>query len=106
VLVALGSPAITAMGWRFLLVPLGLNLALLVIAALAFNRLTGHPYPHRPRHVPMPPALAGRYTSADLDAVLEEWDEVLSIDLDDIDALLRAVETRVLARTREDWVSP
>ena len=106
VLTALASPAITALGWRFLLAPLGLNLVLLVLGAVVFNRLTGHPYPHHARAIPVPTSWAGRYSSDDLDAVLEEWDEVLSVDRDDLDALFRAVEGRVLARQADDWVSP
>lgn len=105
-LTALPGPAIAALGWHFLLVPLALNLALLVLGAIAFNRLTGHPYPHHARSVPIPPGWAGRYTSEDLDAVLEEWDEVLSVDRDDLDALFRALEGRVLAKDVETWVSP
>lgn len=106
VLTVLASPAISAMGWRFLALPLGLNLVLLVGAAICYNRLTGHPYPHHARQVPVPPAWAGRYSSADLDAVLEDWDEVLSVDRDDLDALFRAVESRVLAKSNDDWVTP
>lgn len=104
-LTALASPALDAQGWQFLLVPLGLNLAVLVLSAIAFNRLTGHPYPHHARQVPVPPAWVGRYAPGDLDAVLEEWDEVLSVERDDLDALFRALEGRILAR-ESDWVSP
>lgn len=106
VLTALASPAVAALGWQFLLTPLALNLALLTLGAVLYNRLTGHPYPHHARHVPAPPVLAGRYSSEDLDAVLEEWDEVLSVDRDDLDALFRALEGRVLVKGQTDWVSP
>jgi CBS domain-containing membrane protein len=97
-LTALASPAVAALGWGFLAVPLGLNLAVLTLAALVYNRLTGHPYPHHAPAIPVPPTWSGRYSPEDLDAVLEEWDEVLSVDRDDLDALFRALETRVLAR--------
>ena len=98
VLTALATPAIAALGWQFLIVPLGLNLAVLILLALAYNRLTGHAYPHRAPQVAVPPMLSGRYTDADLDAVLEDWDEVLSVDRGELDALFRALETRVLAK--------
>ncbi|MEY4952691.1 MAG: hypothetical protein RL299_1115 [Pseudomonadota bacterium] len=98
VLTALASPAIAALGWQFLLTPLALNLALLTLGAVLFNRLTGHPYPHRARPIPVPPVLTERYAAEDLDAVLEEWDEVLSVDRDDLDALFRALENRVLTK--------
>jgi CBS domain-containing membrane protein len=35
----------------------------------------------------------------DLDAVLEDWDEVLDVSREDLDALFRAVEARVRTRT-------
>jgi CBS domain-containing membrane protein len=40
------------------------------------------------------------YDRADLDAVLAEWDEVLDVDRDDLDALFQAVERRGLSRIR------
>lgn len=94
-LLALATPAVAAQGWHFLILPLGLNVVLLTLLAVIYNRLTGHAYPHRAPQVAMPPALTGRYTLDDLDAVLEDWDEVLSIHRDDLDALFRAVESRV-----------
>lgn len=98
VLLALATPAVAAQGWHFLIMPVGLNLLLLTLLAVIYNRLTGHAYPHHAPQVAMPPALAGRYTLDDLDAVLEDWDEVLSINRDELDALFRAVENRVSAR--------
>ena len=98
VLLALASPAITAQGWHFLILPLGLNVVLLTVLAVIYNRLTGHAYPHHAPQIAMPPVLAGHYSLDDLDAVLEDWDEVLSIDRDELDALFRAVESRVAAR--------
>ncbi len=99
VLLALATPAVAAQGWHFLIMPLGLNVVLLTLLALVYNRLTGHAYPHRPPKAVMLPALAGSYTLDDLDTVLEGWDEVLSIDRDELDALFRAVESRVAARS-------
>lgn len=37
------------MGWQFALLPVGLNSALMVGAALVFNKLTGRRYPHAQR---------------------------------------------------------
>lgn len=98
VLLALASPAIAAQGWYFLIMPLGVNIALLTVLAVVYNRLTGHSYPHRAPEVAMTPGLTGRYTLDDLDAVLEDWDDVLSIDRDELDAVFRAIENRVAAR--------
>lgn len=85
-----------AMGSAAVLPPLALNLGGLLVAGWLWNNATGHRYPHRPAKVSQPgPA---RYSPADLDAVLEQWDEVLDVSRDDLDALFRAVEARVLSR--------
>lgn len=70
------------------------NVAGIVVAGWLWNNLTGHRWPHHVRPVAPPPA----YTMDDLDAVLEDWDEVLDVSREDLDALFRAVEARVIAR--------
>lgn len=97
---ALGGPMVAAHGWAGLLVPLGINVAMLIFAGWFYNNLTGHAWPHRqPSPAPLTPqGWAGSYESADLDAVLEDWDEILDVSRDDIDALFRAVERRVQNR--------
>lgn len=100
---ALGGPAVAAHGWAGLLLPLALNLLALVAAAWVYNNLTGHRWPHHPRAAaPEAPARwAGSYASEDLDAVLEEWDEVLDVSREDLEALFRALERKVERRWRE-----
>jgi CBS domain-containing membrane protein len=92
---AMGAPLIAAAGWQAFLFALWLDLLALLFVALWFNNLTGHRWPHHPAAAP-PPVAPGReaYDRADLDAVLEEWDEVLDISREDLDALFRAVERR------------
>jgi len=84
-----------------LLTPMALNLAALLAAGWLYNNLTGHAWPHRPAPAPPQPVetWAGRYDIADLDAVLDEWDEVLDVNRRDLDLLIRAVERRVQRRT-------
>ena len=95
---ALGGPGSAAAGWGFALAPVGLNSLLLLLAALAFNNLTGRRYPHRVAagnsHGTKDPEPAGRlgFTAADLDAVLGRYDQVLDIARDDLEALFRAAE--------------
>jgi len=72
------------------------NVAALVACGWLWNNLTGHPWPHHARAVPPLPA----YSPDDLDAVLEEWDEVLDVSREDLDALFRAVEVKAQARLR------
>lgn len=96
----LSSPAVMAHPVAGIIAPLALNLALLLAAGWAWNNLTGHSWPHDAAQVA--PAQQGewvaRYEEADLDAVLEDWDEVLDVSRDDLDALFRAVEKRVESR--------
>ncbi|MBC2664569.1 HPP family protein [Novosphingobium flavum] len=93
---AMASPAVAAHGWGALLLPLAVNLAALALAGWLYNTLTGHSWPHRK---PAPrPEPTERYETSDLDAVLEEWDEVLDVSREDLDALIRAVERRVAAK--------
>jgi CBS domain-containing membrane protein len=95
-LCALGAQNGT-LGWDFLLLPMALNLGVLIIAGSLWNNATGHPWPHRPH--PATPLPRPSYERADLDAVLAGWDETLDVDPDDLDALICAVEQRVLARS-------
>ena len=87
-------------GWPGLLLPLLLNVIALIGAGWLYNNLTGHAWPHKPVQAPPMPTgtWAGTYEKADLDAVIEEWDEVLDVNRQDLDALFRAVERRVLRR--------
>ncbi len=96
---ALGGPALAAGGWSALLAPLAANVAGLLAIGWLYNNLTGHRWPHRMPAAPAGPAPFG-YVTEDLDAVLEEWDEVLDVAREDLDALFRAVERRAQARQR------
>lgn len=43
----LGAPAVTALGYRYALLPVAINSVALVIAAWLFHRVSRHAYPHR-----------------------------------------------------------
>ena len=103
---ALPSPAVAAAGAAFLLTPLALNVALLLVAGVAWNRLTGHTYPHRAAVQPSLPDWIGHIEDSDLDAVLAEWDEVLDVSRDDLLALVHAVEGQVRTRRAATATSP
>jgi CBS domain-containing membrane protein len=89
-----------ASGLGFLIEPMAVNIALLLLFGLAWHKLTGHSYPHRAMPVPAPAAWVGHIEDEDLDAVLAEWDEVLDVSRDDLLALLHATEARVLDRVK------
>lgn len=86
--------------------PVGVNSALLVAFGWLFHRFTRHSYPHvaaAPLRHPhgtqdSSPQARGGFRSEDIDEVLAELRESFDIDRDDLEALLRQVELRVLRR--------
>ncbi len=102
----IGGPAIADAGFSFVLVPVAINSMVLLAAAWLFNNATHHRYPHRivppvslPHGTsdPLPQDRVG-FTTADLDAVLAQYDELLDVSLEDLEALFRQVEARAHRR--------
>ncbi|MBB6135111.1 CBS-domain-containing membrane protein [Massilia aurea] len=89
----LGGSKIHALGYAFVLFPIGLNSVALLAGALVYHRLTGHRYPHRAVH--KTPAAnhdaTEIFTRADLDAVLLRRTEILDVDVDDLESVLEEV---------------
>jgi CBS domain-containing membrane protein len=89
----LGGSKIHALGYAFVLFPIGLNSVALLAGALVYHRLTGHRYPHRAIH--KTPAAnhdaTEIFTRADLDAVLRRRTEILDVDVDDLESVLEEV---------------
>jgi CBS domain-containing membrane protein len=93
--------ATTGVGLQFLLFPVLANCVLLVLAGVIYNPLTGRRYPHRPAGLPKdskdsskPP----RFTTADLDAALAHYNQVLDISRDDLGELLHQAESAAYQR--------
>lgn len=83
--------------------PLALNVIGIAGIGWIYNAATGHPWPHLTAVPPSPaPMRTVTYDREDLDAVLADWDERLDVAPDDLDALFRAVERRVLRRWEDD----
>lgn len=102
----IGGPAIAQAGMSFVLVPVAINSLVLLGAAWLFNNATHHRYPHRiapPAPLPhgttdpLPQDRVG-FTTADLDAVLAQYDELLDVSLEDLETLFRQVEARAHRR--------
>jgi CBS domain-containing membrane protein len=102
----LGGPAVQAAGFKFALLPVGLNSALIVLVALVFNNLTGRRYPHTQQtalrnvhatHDPAPTARLG-FNSQDLDAALARYGQVLDVSRDDLEQILLDTEMRAYER--------
>lgn len=100
----LGGPALHAQGFAFALSPVALDTALLVVAAAVYNNFTGRAYPHRApaaaRHGTADPQPTQRlgFTRADLDTVLHRYGQVLDVDPQDLDSLLREAEMQAYRR--------
>lgn len=74
------------------LVPLALNLIFLFQVGWLYNNLTGHPWPH---HAPkVQHKTPDPYSREDIETLLAEWDEVLDVDVDDLDAFVQALLKR------------
>lgn len=102
----LGGPAVTAAGYGFALAPVALNSLVLALVALAFNNATRRTYPHRQQPAPnashgtADQAPTGRLgvSTADLDAVLSQYDQVLDVSRDDLEGLLQRAEMHAYRR--------
>lgn len=101
----IGGPAVTELGYGFVLVPGLLCSGLLVLTAVALNRLMGRAYPHRVpaapnAHATRDPAPLERvgYKAEDLDRALAEYGALLDVSREDLDALFRQVELQAHKR--------
>ncbi|MCP5386777.1 MAG: HPP family protein [Novosphingobium sp.] len=99
-LCALGATGTETWDFSYML-PISANVLSLVLVGWIYNNFTGHRWPHvqypvprRTMHFPHP----GTYRRSDIEEVLSDWDEVLDIDIDDLDAVFRAVERKAAKR--------
>ena len=99
-LCALGATGPDAWSWPYLL-PITANVLTLSVVGWAYNNFTGHPWPHRGELAPRnPSARSAQHTRAEIEELLTEWDEVLDVDVNDLDAFYLALERKVANRLR------
>ncbi|MEO6920915.1 MAG: HPP family protein [Collimonas sp.] len=102
----LGGPAITGLGFHFVLTPVLLNSFLLLLVALLFNNATKRRYPHSAHLDPaklhhtrdQPSGARVGFTRADLDHVLLQYNQVLDVSRDDLASLILQTEMHAYQR--------
>ncbi|WP_429324059.1 HPP family protein [Paraburkholderia sp. GAS348] len=94
----LGGPAVHALGYRFVAEPIAIQSVALLCAAIAYHAATGHRYPHVAQISGKGAAANEGFTRADLESVLNRRGELLDIDTDDLESLLRDVQLQAYAR--------
>ena len=97
----LGGPAVHAAGYSFVWMPVGINSVLILVIALLYHALTRHSYPHAMQRSTVPAASQASqlgFTSADLDLALQNYNEILDIARDDLEALLHNAEANAYRR--------
>ncbi|RJF96022.1 HPP family protein [Noviherbaspirillum saxi] len=104
----LGGPAVTTLGYGFVIFPVAINSGFLLLMALVFNNLLRRRYPHQPhqgnRHGTSDPPPVERlgFTRADLDAAIKEYDELLDVNEDDLQEIFLQAELRAFSRRSGD----
>ena len=101
----LGGPAVHAAGWGFAFAPVGLNALLLIAVAKLYRRATAPKRAHAPpvhdnRHRTRDAAPQDRVglTRADLDAALRDFNQLVDIDRDALEDLLRQAQAQAWQR--------
>ena len=105
----LGGPAVQHLGYGFVLTPVLLNSFVLLLMALFFNNASKRRYPHVPidhrSHAEsgetlqaVAPTQRTGFSHADLDVVLQRYNQVLDISRDDLEEILRQTEMEAYHR--------
>ena len=86
--------------YKFALFPVFFNAAVLVLAGVLYNNLTGRRYPHRQNIVAL--ATTSRFSDADLDIALTRYNQIMDVSPDDLKALLHHAELASYQRNLGD----
>lgn len=102
----IGGPLVHAAGFEFVLMTVLADSILLVLMAVTYNNFTGRAYPHQqqsPHANPHAtrdavPTVRLGFKPEDLDAVLQQHNQVLDISRDDLESLFMQTEQRAYQR--------
>lgn len=103
----IGGPAVTAAGWMFPVLPVGINAVILTATGMLFHLLSKHSYPHRAVAMTAVPAVLGGDSilhPEDLDAALADLGETFDIVREDLDLLLERVRVHAARRGADNNV--
>ncbi|NVM75987.1 CBS domain-containing membrane protein [Duganella sp. SG902] len=102
----IGGGVVQAAGFEFVLMTVLADSVLLVLMAITYNNLTGRAYPHQQQHAHVNPhatkdavpTVRLGFKPEDLDAVLQQHNQVLDISRDDLESLFMQTEQRAYQR--------
>ena len=101
----LGGPAVLESGYRFALLPVGANSAILLVSALVFNNLLRRRYPHpvvvhinAHRTADKLPGKRVGVTRQDVDEALQEHEQLLDIHREDLEDIVLHAEWHAFER--------
>lgn len=91
-----------ASSFEFVLFPVLLNSVLLVVVGIVYNSATGRRYPHSQLIDRSNSPAPSRFSSADLDAVLQRYNQVLDVSRDELEHILHMAEMNAMERRLSD----
>ncbi len=104
----LGGDTVHALGYHFVFYPVLLNSVLLLLFAIAFNRLLGKHYPNikqlNPRSADPTPTQKVTIQPQDIQRVFEEHTELLDISQYDLEKIILEAQEHANERLDLDWV--
>ena len=103
----LGGPAVSKLGYGFVLAPVAANSCMLLLLALALNNVMRRRYPQQhaptanpPQRARVQPQAKLALTKRDLDAALAMHDELLDISRDDLEEILLQAQLHAQHRAK------
>lgn len=86
-------------GWHLAAFPILFNVLVLLVAAVAYNGLTGRRYPHPQRVTAHADLAQGAFTASDVDVALAHYNQVLDVSRADLEGLLHLAGRAAFQRT-------